>query len=237
MPRNRSNDEDAPSRRPRQPAAKTGRSPSKAKRPAGRSRLDDARERMYHDLILESAEVIFGEKGFDGATMQDIAARAGISLKTLYGSFASKKALVEEVQVMRGEAFVEVCIEAISAGATPMEGIANGIHAYVAYLFEYRDWMKLHLRTRASWSLRPRGKQAVAMWATGLSSYRDAIVRGIEAGDFHPAEPADPDELAGLIQAIMQVSVARAADRGADDAAPVADRIVANVRMLLGARD
>src|SRR5262249_13217196 len=54
------------------------------------SNLEAARSRMYHDLIFECAERVFAEKGFDESTMQDVAAEAGISLKTLYATFPGK---------------------------------------------------------------------------------------------------------------------------------------------------
>ena len=71
------------------------------KRNAQKSRLEQARQRMYHDLIFESAEHVFAEKGFDDAIMQEIAAEAGVSLKTLYATFPGKRELYDEIQAVR----------------------------------------------------------------------------------------------------------------------------------------
>ena len=75
---------------------------AKSKGRAAPSRLEDARTRMYQDLIFESAECVFGQKGFENATMQDIAAEAGVSLKTVYASFAGKKELYDAIMLRRG---------------------------------------------------------------------------------------------------------------------------------------
>lgn len=45
--------------------------------------------------ILFSARAAFAEKGFDGASMQDIARKAGMSVGNFYRYFASKSAIVE----------------------------------------------------------------------------------------------------------------------------------------------
>jgi AcrR family transcriptional regulator len=52
--------------------------------------------------ILEAARALFREKGFEGATMREIAARVGLSLGAAYYYFPSKEAIVaayyEQVQ-------------------------------------------------------------------------------------------------------------------------------------------
>ncbi|MFN4154238.1 MAG: TetR/AcrR family transcriptional regulator [Paracoccaceae bacterium] len=45
--------------------------------------------------ILDSARAAFAEKGFDGASMQDIARKAGMSVGNFYRYFPSKAAIVE----------------------------------------------------------------------------------------------------------------------------------------------
>src|SRR5574338_21229 len=75
-------------------------------RSPARSRRERARERMYRELVFESAEHVIAAKGLDATTMQEIAAEAGISLRTLYATFPSKEELVAEVQRVRGEGIV-----------------------------------------------------------------------------------------------------------------------------------
>ncbi len=64
--------------------------------------------------ILEGARAVFAEQGFDRASVDVIAARAGVSKATVYNHFADKKALfvaavVEETDAMR--ASLLACLE------------------------------------------------------------------------------------------------------------------------------
>jgi AcrR family transcriptional regulator len=56
-------------------------------------RRDEARA-LYRNAILEAAENIFGERGFHGARLQDIASRARIAVGTVYNHFEDKDAVL-----------------------------------------------------------------------------------------------------------------------------------------------
>ncbi len=65
-------------------------------------------------VILEGARAVFAEQGFERASVDVIAARAGVSKATVYNHFADKKALfvaavVEETDAMR--ASLAGCLE------------------------------------------------------------------------------------------------------------------------------
>lgn len=61
----------------------------------GRLSAEDAAG--LEDRLLDAAFVMFAERGFGDATMDQIAQRAGASTKTLYARFASKAELLEAV--------------------------------------------------------------------------------------------------------------------------------------------
>lgn len=49
------------------------------------------------ERILDAAEEVFAEKGFEGATLRDVADRVGIRIPSLYNHFSSKDALYTAV--------------------------------------------------------------------------------------------------------------------------------------------
>src|SRR5688572_29584447 len=100
------------------------------------SNLEAARSRMYHDLIFDCAERVFAEKGFDECTMQDVAAEAGISLKTLYTAFPGKNEIYAEIQAVRGTAFLDQ-VRGAGDGTTALDKLDAGIRAFVTYLVEH----------------------------------------------------------------------------------------------------
>ncbi len=52
---------------------------------------------LRSDEILQSIRGVFAEKGFDGASMQDLARAAGMSVGNFYRYFPSKAAIVEAI--------------------------------------------------------------------------------------------------------------------------------------------
>ena len=69
-----------------------------SREPSGRSQ----RKRL---AILQAAETLFLERGFDGVSVEEVAASAEVSKQTIYKQFESKAALfVAVVQVMTGRA-------------------------------------------------------------------------------------------------------------------------------------
>ncbi len=198
------------------------------------SRLADARARMYHELIFESAECAFGRKGYEGTTMQDIADEAGISLKTLYATYESKRELFGDIMHARAGAFIAATAAAMEGARDPLERIERGVAAYVAFLFEHENWLRIHLRTRVAWSFRPADEEAAAAWQQGHDDYASALAEGIEQGVFFDG---DPSEMSIMTQAIMQVQVARAVERGLTDPSVVADAIMLQLRRLLCPRE
>jgi TetR/AcrR family transcriptional regulator len=56
-----------------------------------------ARGARTRERILDAAEAVFAERGFDGATLRDVAARVGIRNPSLYNHFDSKESLYAAV--------------------------------------------------------------------------------------------------------------------------------------------
>jgi AcrR family transcriptional regulator len=177
---------------------------------------------MYHDLIFESAEYVFGAKGFESATMQDIAQEAGVSLKTLYATFPGKQELYDEIQHERGSGLVELVNRRLAEGGDALTLLRAVARTNVEYLCEHKDWFQIHLQDRVPWALKPKAEHAVVHWEQGIGAIVGVIEEGARQGTFCDE---DPWSLAMMMQSIVQVQVARAAERGEDDV----DRVVADV--------
>jgi AcrR family transcriptional regulator len=96
-----------------QEASVEARTPKRAGSPtskkAGKLRPDDgrlARGRRSRARIREAAKSLFREKGFDGATLRAIAARAGMGASSIYRHVQSKEELlIDELSDMQEEAW------------------------------------------------------------------------------------------------------------------------------------
>ena len=195
-------------------------------------RLEDARARMYEALIFEAAESAFADRGFNGTTMQQIASEAGVSLKTVYGTYPGKRELFDLIMHQRGHALHQHMREAAASANGVLAQLRSMTSAFVENLFEHRDWLEIHLRSQIAWSMKPTGDDAADLWRKGLEDLKALIEAGMEAGVF---EAGDSSELAVLLTTVMKVEVTTAADRGEREAEPVADRAFLYLTRLLGA--
>src|SRR4051812_14981779 len=69
-----------------------------------RSKVLPLRVRLREETnkaILQAAEQAFGSQGLGGARMEDIAARAGVAVGTLYNHFNDRDALLSELIASR----------------------------------------------------------------------------------------------------------------------------------------
>jgi AcrR family transcriptional regulator len=108
---------------------------------AGRGRVPRAiRERE----ILEVAEREFAERGFSGASMDAIAAGAGISKPLVYSYFGSKEGLYGAIVRRAGENFRTTVAEVTAGGPADLR-MWRGILAYLDFVERYRwGWTVLY---------------------------------------------------------------------------------------------
>jgi AcrR family transcriptional regulator len=66
-----------------------------------------ARRQATRDRVLEAASEVFAERGFHGATVEDICERAGFTRGAFYSNFSSKDDLVVELSQRHSEALVD----------------------------------------------------------------------------------------------------------------------------------
>jgi AcrR family transcriptional regulator len=196
-----------------------------------KSNLAVARERMYRDLVFECAERVFADKGFTESSMQDLAAEAGISLKTLYATFPGKDDIYKEILSVRGLDLLNAIGDVRHAEGTALAKFEIGIRGIVGFLIEHQRFFRIVLQEGQAWGLNPRGEEARTTWEAGLVTVREILVGGIESGEFLPA---DPDLLAPTVSAILQVQLAGLLDRG-DEADPeaISGQILETLRRLL----
>lgn len=81
-------------------------------------------------VILASVHRAFMEKGFDGASMQDLAREAGMSVGNFYRYFPSKAAIVEAI-ITGDLAELERDFSAIIGSINPMQSLRQTIKRHV----------------------------------------------------------------------------------------------------------
>lgn len=111
---------------------------------AANSPTSDARRRLSaedrHDQIVEAAAAVFTQRGYQGTSLEDIAAHAGITRPLIYHYFRDKDALYLEVLTRARAALDAAIIANVPAEASPEEQLRGGIEGYFGFV---RDNMHL----------------------------------------------------------------------------------------------
>jgi AcrR family transcriptional regulator len=101
-----------------------------------RSRLPRAeRERQ----ILDTAHAMFAERGFGAVTMDDVAARVGVTKPLLYMYFGNKDRLYLACMERSGDALLAAVADAVGAAAGPADALREGVRAFFAFVDGDRD--------------------------------------------------------------------------------------------------
>jgi AcrR family transcriptional regulator len=139
--------------------------------------------------IVDAAARVFAERGYHGATTQDIADVLGIRQASLYYYFSSKEAALELVCSHGVEAFVATG-QAIAKGpGTAGERLAGLIRAHIAPLLDRNDYVKVFLTQRQF--LPTASRRRVGQWSRDLEAiFQDVVRDGIAKREFRA--DADP---------------------------------------------
>jgi AcrR family transcriptional regulator len=99
-----------------------------------------ARQRVIREeAILTAATELVGKVGFDAMSMDDVAARVGISKRTLYDHFPSKEMLVVRV-VTSGMEKVMRAFDAVDPSLPAIDRLAAALRIAVRHRLSLWEW-------------------------------------------------------------------------------------------------
>jgi AcrR family transcriptional regulator len=93
-----------------------------------RPKRADARRNYEH--LVASARALFAEDG-TSAPLEDVAARAGVGIGTLYRHFPTRQALLEAVYVDEVEAMAQAAVDL--SELPPWDALSQWLHQYVGF--------------------------------------------------------------------------------------------------------
>lgn len=159
--------------------------------------------------ILEAAMVLFGEKGFHGVSMHEIAEKAGVAVGTLYNFFRSKEDLYS--------ALMEVCARGVEGvmvpifedpEAGPLDKVRRVIGAQERVIAENAPYIRLSQSRYSDWEVnRGMGGKSRAVVDEMQRRLVEVFREGIERGVFRDVDPVLTAE---LLRAALETSALRA---------------------------
>lgn len=164
--------------------------------PAGKREQTKVQNRQ---AILDAAREVFGELGYEAATVRDIIRRTGLAAGTFYNYYRSKEEVFTALADEGARRFGPILKEH-RAKAPDFEAFVRGaIEAYYAFLAdEHRNWVA----RRPPEEPHPHVQGETPEMAAVFAEVRDAIVDGIARRGGAPA--VDPDYLAAACIAIAR---------------------------------
>jgi AcrR family transcriptional regulator len=176
---------------------------------------------------LETARIMFAERGFAAVTMAEIAAEAGVPTPLLYSDYGNKEGLYLACMEPAAEALVDTVAAAVEATETPGAALRAGVHAFFIFVDADRSaWRVLFDETL------PAGAEP-ARRAAEQRERLTALVAAAEVARVPPERRADAQvEIEALAAAMLGAAEALARWWLRTDAMPAADAAELLVRTL-----
>ncbi|HET6259864.1 TetR/AcrR family transcriptional regulator [Pseudonocardia sp.] len=140
--------------------------------------------------ILDAAVAVFGERGYQAASMDVVAERVGVTKPVLYAHFGSKDGLLLACIARARAELLEVTTTAAASADGPEEMLRRGTLAF----FEYLE------RREPAWTLLYSESTVAGEALEGIRAQQTDFIAALLAVQ---APDADPQRLAGWAQVIV----------------------------------
>jgi AcrR family transcriptional regulator len=156
------------------------------------SSAPERRHRPGKVAILRAAVEVMGEDGYEGASIRDMAARAGVSVAALYYHFPSKLDLLREFLDEAYDLVLSRLDRRLAAADPAPPAQLDEVVATLVASHLHDDFAQLasNVAWREYTRLQPPERRAIdAKRRTLHRMVERVIVRGVAAGDFATPEP------------------------------------------------
>lgn len=159
------------------------------------------RQEQTRAKLLGAAARVFARRGYEGATVPEIAAEAGVSTGAIYSNFDGKEALFHALIAEEVRRQNEQRILNVGQTATLQDAVATAGNQWAAYVDEHRDSVLLLFELCLNAA---RGTASRSKVAEELDTVRKNIAALFTRADEDKGQPvsAQLGELAAAIQAL-----------------------------------
>jgi len=102
--------------------------------------------RQRREQLIVVAKALFAEKGFEGTSVEEIAARADVSKPVVYEHFGGKEGLYAVIVDREVEALLDVLSGALASRAHPRQLVERAALALLGYIEESPDGFRILVR-------------------------------------------------------------------------------------------
>ncbi len=145
--------------------------------------------------IISAAETVFRDKGYNGATVKDIACEAGVSVGTIYIYFVDKKSIYDYL-IQEYSFFIRSEIANRTSGLKTRKEVER--EGLLVFLEIVRD--KRHIYNIIWESLYIDPEKFNDYYTTFAKHYKDGLEEAIEVGDVR--DDIDPEAVAWMLMGV-----------------------------------
>lgn len=180
---------------------------------SGGGRPTKAQAAAKTGTLLDTARALFCERGFAGATIDEIAARLGASKHTIYNRYASKLVLLEAVVDRDVARFRQALTEALAATVDPLDSLRSMARAYFGFSVS-PGYSALYAAVALEAATSAHLRRRLGEWASvSLEPVREAIEAATPAEGWH----VPVDEVCAILVDLLDGEANRVKWSGADD--------------------
>ncbi|HEY0640869.1 MAG TPA: TetR family transcriptional regulator [Pseudonocardiaceae bacterium] len=131
--------------------------------------------------MVRVAEQVFAERGYQAASMDEIAERVGVSKPMLYAYFGSKEGLLLACMRRARNGLREVTLAAIAEGGSPRELLRRGLEAHFRFIDAHKPaWAVLRAETALVGEAAAEVEQVRSQQAELIATSTAALVPDID---------------------------------------------------------
>ncbi len=154
-------------------------------KPANRGSATASRGSRHRraDAVFDAAARVFAERGYFGASTQDIADVLNIKQASLYYYFSSKEMALEEVCTRAVGNFIEAAQAIADSDVSAVEKIDQLVHSHLRPLNTRSDYAQVLLKERRY--LPAKTRRQIGILTRRLEGIFEAVVKdGVRTGEF-----------------------------------------------------
>lgn len=160
------------------------------------------------------AEAVFAERGYEAASMADIARAAGMAVGSLYKFAPGKEQLYLAVFESHLGEFLER-LSSVREEPDPLVAVRQVVERHLDYCDDHRDFFVLYVEDRflIEWRLKERfGERCFELHLSYLELVTDVVRRAQSAGGLRAG---DPEDLAHMLVSMINSTIFQWLHRGA----------------------
>lgn len=142
---------------------------------------------VTRQAILEAAETIFADRGFDGARLQDVALAVGIRRPSILYYFANKQELYDAVEADIFAAMHRTAMEYMAKADGPLATLLALLDGWLDFQVSRPSAARIIVRLVAD--VIPRRGHPTQFSDTALRDMEAVVAAGVASGDFRPVSP------------------------------------------------